>query len=115
MRAFGRAQSWCLAGLCLILAVACKGKPQRADQIKEGDAFLAKKDYNGAAASYGAAARNGPPDGQLFRKEADAYLQARRVRMASNAAAHAADLLPDDPNIQLLAARLMLAERRFGE
>jgi tetratricopeptide (TPR) repeat protein len=94
---------------------ACKGRPSRADQLRLGDEAIARKDYVKAARAYDAAARSGPADGPLWAKAADTALRAGRLRMATDAAVRAADLMPDRMDSQLLAARLMLELQRFGE
>jgi predicted Zn-dependent protease len=103
------------AALLLLGAAACKSKPSRADQVRRGDELFAKKEYLKAASAYGDAAHNGAPSGPLLLKEAEANLRGGRPRLASDAAARAASLMPDNLEAQRMAARLMLNEHRFSE
>ena len=100
----------------LVMAGGCKSRPpSRETLVRQGDALVAKKQYREAAIAYFEANKDGPPDAQLLRKEADAAMGAGGLRAADRAATKAADLLPDDIGVQIFAARLKLSQRGFDE
>lgn len=103
----------------LIVATACRQRlspeQQRAEFIKQGDALMAKGDHVGAATAYGQAAQHGSPDGPLMLKGATANMLAGKFRVALTPAVQAAELMPDNVDAQLLAARLMLTQRQFND
>src|SRR5262245_28259887 len=108
---------WMYVGLLLLAAVAgCrKRSPSRESQVKEADQLLASQEFHQATITYHAAARNGPPDAQLFLKTARTGLIAGPFNLVTDAAVRAADLMPDDLDVQILAAGMMLPTRRYDQ
>ena len=83
--------------------------------MRAGDEALKRADYKAAAAAYGRAAAAGSPDGRLLAKQAKALANAWNFADATNPARRAAELLPGDTEVQLLAARVLLIARAFDE
>jgi cellulose synthase operon protein C len=100
----------------LVFAAACSRGPsakKRAELVAEGDSLAAKGNFVGAAAAYNNALKNGPADGALLMKTASTELRIGRPRLAHQHGVRAADMMPDNLDAQLLAARLMLMQRQF--
>lgn len=105
-----------LTATALVLLVSCTSvdpAEEKADGIRRGDALIAEKKFDQAAIQYGRALRHDARDGRLRMKLAEAYVLANEWQRASNEAVRAADLLPDDREVQLRAAELMLSQQRF--
>ena len=83
--------------------------------MRAGDEALKRADYKAAAAAYGRAAAAGSPDGRLLAKQASALADAWNFADATDPARRAAELLPGDTEVQLLAARVLLIARAFDE
>src|SRR5262249_50030493 len=96
---------WLYLGMLLLAAaIGCHRRPSRAAQIQKGDELFASKNFLEATKAYYAAALNGPPDAQLFVKVAQTGLRGGPIMVSVDAARRAATLLPDDIDVQLLAA-----------
>jgi predicted Zn-dependent protease len=87
----------------------------REDHLRTAEAAMARADYLAAGDAYRKASAIGPPDGYLLAKQAKAYANAWVFRSATDPARRAADLLPHDLEVQLLAAEVLLHERGYDE
>ena len=96
----------------------CREAPpplSRAEHIRLAEEALKQEKYLDAAQAYERAALTGPPDGVLFKKQAEALSNAWNFVEAAGPARRAADLLPEDEEAQLLAATVLLRRRGFDE
>jgi tetratricopeptide (TPR) repeat protein len=102
--------------LLATLAIACRKDPEQAKRefMRSGDAYMEQKKFAEAAVQYRNAVRLDPRFGEAHKKLAFAF--------ASNGdgAAYkefiaAADLLPQDVEAQLNAAKALLAARQYDE
>lgn len=84
-----------------------------AESIRRGDALVAEGKYYRAIDAYRPAVDASPLDGRLREKLARAYMLATNWRAASREAVRAADLLPTEADVHVLAASLVLREGRF--
>jgi tetratricopeptide (TPR) repeat protein len=107
---------WCSAAALLLLA-GCGGPPQpsREEQVQRADEAMRQGQYEAAAAAYGEAAVNGPLDGTLLAKQAEALVNAWRFQDALDPARRAAALLPENRELKLLVARAALRQSSFDE
>jgi tetratricopeptide (TPR) repeat protein len=81
----------------------------------DGDRFTESQQLGRAVEAYQQAVKADPDDGLLRVKLARAYQRAGRWDAASTEAARAADLLPNDLDVRLTAASLMLGVRRYED
>ena len=112
-----RAQ-WTILHVLLIGMTGCREAPpplSRAEHIRLAEEALKQERYLDAADAYEKAAANGPPDGQLLKKQAEALSNAWDFVEAAGPARRAADLLPEDEEAQLLAATVLLRRGGFDE
>src|SRR5262249_2189665 len=77
--------------------------------------LFARKQFNQATIAYHTAALTGSPDAQLFLKVVQTGLRAGPFDRTLDAALRAASLLPNDPDVQVRAARLMLPMRKYPD
>ena len=112
-----RALSLAVVVLALLGASGCSGPqpPSREEEVRAGDEAVRRADYKAAAAAYGRAAAAGSPDGRLLAKQASALADAWNFEDATDPARRAAELLPGDTEVQLLAARVLLMAKAFEE
>lgn len=112
---------WVVTGVCVVALAAssaCSEKkdPTREEHQQTAESLLQRGDVRGAALEFEAAAKAGPPDAALLVKQAELLAKdGNNWRYAVQPARAAADLKPDDMDVQLLAARAMLASRSFDE
>lgn len=107
-----------LLSLCavVVLSAGCgKAEPSRDDHQRAAESLLQQGDVRGAAVEFDAAAKAGPPDPDLLVKQADLFVKGGQWRYAAEPARAAADLKPDDMEVQLLVVRVLLASRSFDE
>src|SRR5262249_46665983 len=111
-----RLPKWLYLGiLVLVTGIGCQRRPSRADEIKRGDDLFARKQFNPPPIAYPPPARAVPPDAQLFLKVVQTGLRAGPFDRPLDAALRAASLLPNDPDVQIRAARLMLPMRKYPD
>jgi len=103
----------CLAALA---ATACSD-PEVAKHkyLANGNRLLAEQKVQRAILEYRNALRQDPRFGEARRKLAEAYLLASNPDAALREMLRAADLLGNDPAVQLSAARLLLVAGRFED
>ena len=100
-----------------VVLIACTRDPAavRADAIRRGDDFAARKQYSQAVEAYKAAVKSDSSDGQARLKLAKAHWAAQNWSDAASEAVRAADLLPRDLEAQRLATTMLLAQERFPD
>jgi tetratricopeptide (TPR) repeat protein len=107
-----RLRAWRAGVLVVVLAAfaapGCSSKSKTEEAIRRGDQFFALKQYVDAAASYREAAALDPSNSEVRKKLARAYLQA-------GDAIRAADLMPDDIEVQRSAIAMMLGGQRYTD
>jgi cellulose synthase operon protein C len=102
---------WRVVLLSVVAAGCASG--DSAEAIRRGDALVEKKQYAQAASAYRTAVSRSPRDGRARMKLANALMLAGNWTPAVAEAVRATDLLPDDVEANLLAATLMLPQKRF--
>jgi tetratricopeptide (TPR) repeat protein len=109
LRRFG-----CIAAAIVLVACnpyeAVEPKPEL---IRRGDDLAARQQYREAIEAYRLAVNSDPKDGSARLKLANAYAAVSDWTQAASEAVSAADLVPDNVEAQLLAARLILTQNRF--
>src|SRR6266487_4705130 len=105
-----------LAGL-LLLAQACSTDPERAKRqyFDSGNHYFDQKKYREAAIQYSNALKQDPLFGEARYRLAESYLQIGNVTAASGEYSRAADLLPDDREVQIKAATILLLTGQFED
>ena len=98
-------------------AVGCRKNPDVAKQeyLKSGDAYVAQNRLPEAVIQYRNAIQQDPRFGIARRKLGDLYLRVGDRGSALQEYIRAADLLPDDADVQMTAGGLLLVARRFEE
>jgi tetratricopeptide (TPR) repeat protein len=101
----------CMAG------AACARDPEsmKAGYLKDGDAYLAKKQYDDAILTYRRALQLAPQSGEVHWKLAEAFRANRDIVNALPEYVRAADRLPDNMELQLKAGNLLLLAGRFQD
>lgn len=105
-----------LASLCLLLA-SCSQNPEVSKELylQRGDEYLARKEYRGAILEYRKALRIDPRFGMARYKLAEAYAANDELRRALGEYVRAADILPENLDVQIKAGNLLLLARRFED
>ena len=101
-----------------LLAVAgCSQDPDVAKQeyMKEGDRFFEQKRYNDAIVQYRNALGVDGRFGEARQKLGEAYLQIGEPAPALQEYVRAADLMPDNTDVQLKATALLIATGQFED
>ena len=98
-----------------VLVASCSGKPNVDELLAKGDKFVEQGQLVEAILQYRMAEQAEPMRGDVRNKLADAYLLQRDGRNALAAATRAADLLPNDPKVQVKAGTLLLAARQYED
>jgi tetratricopeptide (TPR) repeat protein len=100
-----------------LLAGACSKDPQAAMErhLAAGDKYQADGKLPEAIIEYRNAVQQQPNAGTARQKLADAYLKAREPAKALPELVRAADLLPDDVDLQVKAGSLLLMAGRFDD
>jgi tetratricopeptide (TPR) repeat protein len=103
--------------LLIVVAVGCRRDPEqlKKEYLASGDSLVSKKDYPGAIIQYRNAVAQDGRFGESHAKLAAAYELNGDLRNALAEYVRAADLLPDDVNVQLRAGRLLVGAGRFEE
>jgi tetratricopeptide (TPR) repeat protein len=101
----------------LAASAACDRNPEtlKLRYVRSGDAYLAKKQYPAAILEYRRAVQIDPKFGQARFKLAEAYAAADDVRNALPEYVRAADLLPENVELQIKAGNLLLLGGRFQD
>jgi len=102
-----------LAGL--LLAGCSNPERDKARHLERGDQYVAEKQDAFAVVEYGSAIRIDPLFGEAHRKLAETYERMGNLRAAFPAYIRAADALPDNRDLQLKAAGLLLRAGRFDD
>ena len=100
----------------LLAASSCGGNPdqRKRDYVASGDRHAAAREYAAAIIDYRNAIQLDARFGEAHDKLAGAYLHAGDATGALRTATTAADLLPDNVEAQLRAAKLLLLAGRFA-
>jgi tetratricopeptide (TPR) repeat protein len=100
-----------------IAAAACSENPDTAkrEAVTRGDALFAKAQYSEAVIEYRRAIQFDARYGEAHRKLADTYLKAGDGGNAIREFVRAADLLPDDADLQITVGNFLLASGRFDD
>jgi tetratricopeptide (TPR) repeat protein len=103
--------------LTILCAVSCSTDPEIAKRkyVASGDRYVADKKYADAVIQYRNAVTQDASFGEARFKLAQAYFEVGNTADALRQAVRAADLLPKDVAAQLLAGKLLLAQRRVPE
>lgn len=106
--------------MALLLAIAasfCAHDPEVAKQeyVERADRYRKEKKYRDAIIEYRNALKQDPRFGAARYKLAQAYLESGDARNASREFVRAADLLPDDAEVQLRAGGILLASGRYED
>jgi len=100
-----------------VLAAACSRDPEAAkrDHLRRGDQYLKDKQYSAAIIEYRNVVQADPRSGEGRRKLADAYLASGEFDNGFREYIRAADLLPNDTDVQLTVGGLRLVGRQFDD
>ena len=100
-----------------VLAAACSRDPEatKRDHLRRGDQYLKDKQYSAAIIEYKNVVQADPRSGEGRRKLADAYLAAGEFDSGFREYIRAADLLPNDTDVQLTVGGLRLVGRQFDD
>ncbi len=100
-----------------IAAAACSENPDTAkrEAVTRGDALFAKEQYSEAVIEYRRAIQFDARYAEAHRKLADTYLKAGDGGNAIREFVRAADLLPDDADLQIKVGNFLLAGGRFDD
>jgi tetratricopeptide (TPR) repeat protein len=105
-----------------ILVLACLGvschrdpKVELQRYLASGDKYFGEHQYDNAVIEYGNAVRVNPLSGQARAKLAQSYLAAGNTKLAFPQYIRAADLLPDDLDVQFEAGFLLFKGGLFNE
>jgi tetratricopeptide (TPR) repeat protein len=107
-----------VTGLVMVVAAGCGGAETvdtKATLVARGDSLLAEKQLVKAADAYKRATDIDPQDGELRLKLARIYFDAGIWNRAGEEAIRAGDLLPERPEAQLFATRMLNTFGRFDE
>ena len=104
-----------LAGVAI--TVACSKDPAvaREEFLAEGNRYMSDKKYTQAVVSYRNAVQQDERSGEARSKLSEAYLAAGDSPSALREALSAAELLPDDAEMQMRAGFLLLLAKQFGD
>jgi len=105
---------WCIAAAVVLVACSSHDPTEpKLESLRRGDDLAARRQYREAIGAYRRAVNSDPKDGTARLKLANAFAAVSDWRPATTEAIRAADLLPDNVEAQLLAARLILSQTRF--
>jgi putative PEP-CTERM system TPR-repeat lipoprotein len=101
----------------MVLMTACARDPQAAKQrrLESADKYMAAGNYAEAIIEYRNALQQDGNDGHVHAKLAATYLQIGDFANGLRECVRAADLLPDDAQLQLKTANLLLLANRFDD
>ena len=99
------------------LLVAACSNPERVkrDHLQRGDAYVKDKKYAEAIIEYRNVVQADPNSGDARRKLAEAYLAAGDIPNGYREYVRAADLLPNDVEVQLTAGGMRLLAKQFDD
>jgi len=103
------------ASLAAALALAACSRQNAGDYQARGDRYFEQKRYDQAILEYQNALKVNAQMGSVRARLADAYSQTGQTAKAIGEYIRAADLLPDDVPLQLIAVRSFLASGRFED
>jgi tetratricopeptide (TPR) repeat protein len=103
--------------LPLLLSIACSKAPERTKQeyFTSGNHYFDEKKYKEAAIQYSNALKQDPRFGEARYRLAEAYAQAGDLAGAYREYLRAADLLPDNSELQVKAATFLLLTGQFED
>src|SRR5687768_14327741 len=101
----------------LAVLVGCTGDPEarKREFVQQGDEFFEQGKYADAIVRYRNAVREDEKFGEARAKLATAFEARGDYRNALAQAVRAADLMPDDVEAQIRAARLLVIARQFED
>jgi putative PEP-CTERM system TPR-repeat lipoprotein len=117
----GRTISRCVAVIAMTAALCStgcgglKGGAAAADHLASGNALFKQGEYQQAIIELQSALKIDPRLGQARHTLADAYLKVNDTRNALREYVRAADLLPDDAEVQITAGKLLALSGRFED
>jgi putative PEP-CTERM system TPR-repeat lipoprotein len=100
-----------------LMAAACSRDPEalKKQHVASGDAYMAQQKYAEAILEYRNATQLDPMFGEARHKLATAYINAGERVRALGEAVRAADLMPQDADVQLQATNLLILSGRFPD
>ena len=103
--------------LTLFVAVSCGTNPeaQKAEHLRRGQQYFEAQKYSEAILEYRNAVKLDEKSGEARRRLAEAYDRAGEKRNAAREYLRAADLMPDDADVQLAAATVRLRAGQFED
>jgi len=101
--------------IVILAAVSCSGGGSRDDHIARGDQHVAQNKSREAILEYSLAVKADETHGPARRKLAEALIQAGDYPRGLKEMIRAADLMPEDSKVQVLAGRLLLLARQFDD
>ena len=106
-----------IVAVCLVIASACSKDPkvETARHLTRGNDYFQHQQNREAIVEYLSALSFGEPGGEIRLKLADAYLAAGDAPDALREYARAADLLPENADLQVKTGVLMLMGSKFTE
>src|SRR3954449_11394556 len=110
--------STCLMlGVALTFSAACSRDPGVRKQrfLDSGNRYFAEAKYREAVLEYRNAIDIDPSFGAAQKKLAEAYARSGDLANALKSYVRAADLLPDDAQVQVTAGQFLLAAKRFDD
>ena len=117
MRRSGLITRLAALSVVILVAVSCSRNPEVAkrEYLEKGNAYFAQKKYAEAIIEYRNAVQVDPKFGEARRRLADAYLQTGDAPNGYREYVRAADLMPDDTEVQLTAGGLRLVARQYED
>jgi tetratricopeptide (TPR) repeat protein len=106
-----------LVALTTIVAASCARDPNmvKREHVQRGDVYMAEKKYHEAIIEYRGAVQADPRFGEARKKLGEAYVKTDDPAGAFSEYVRAADLLPDDVDVQLKTAGLLQLAGRFED
>jgi len=113
----GRLATLLAAGTCAVLFSACQRDPNRAKQtyFDAANKYFAQQKYDEAVIEYRNALKYDPKFGEARYKLGQAYARTGDAQNAFREYVRAADLMPDNADVQLMAGRFLLINRQFED
>lgn len=114
----GRASGWGVVVLVgLVVAVGCRQNPETAKlrYYENGNRFFAEKRYADAIVEYRNAVKQDASFGEARYRLGEAYAHENRLREAFGEYVRAADVLPNNVDVQLKAGALLLIAGQFED
>ena len=110
------AHTWVIVTIGLV-AVGCSRDPEasKREYLELGDKYTAEQKYSEAALAYRKALEQDDRFGEARHRLGKVYLRLDNPKASLEQLVRAADLLPNDPRVQLDAARILLVARRYED